>query len=102
VSNIATIVRDTCIAWSTSAGLKRTREDSGIATGPSGTKSSVDAGAASGLSKKSRRECREDEEGGTDPKSKTKAKADSRGRRRRERKWTSGYCTYFANEKDTL
>jgi hypothetical protein len=70
VSKIATIARDTCIAWPTSAGLKRTREDSGIAIGPSGTKSSVDAGAASGLSKNSRRERREDKKGGTAPNSK--------------------------------
>jgi hypothetical protein len=63
VSKVATIARGTCIVWPTSAGLKRTREDSGIATGLRGTKPSMDAGAASGLSKTCRRERREDQKG---------------------------------------
>jgi hypothetical protein len=62
------IAGDTCIAGPTSQSLKRSREDGNILSDSSATKMSVE-GAASGVSKKSRRECREEKRGGVTPKS---------------------------------
>jgi hypothetical protein len=101
VSKIATMARDTCIGWPTSAGLRRTREHSGIATGPSGTKSSVDAGAALGLSKRSRRERHEDKMGGTAPKAK-ESKGGQQVSSAQGTKIDVDPLFLFANEKDTF
>jgi hypothetical protein len=68
VAKVAMIARDTCIAWPTSQSLKRPMEDGNILPDSSGTKMSVE-GAASGVSKKSRRERREEKKGGVTPKS---------------------------------
>jgi hypothetical protein len=70
VSKVATIARDTCIAWPASAGLKRTREGSGLLLARVAQSRQWMPVRPRNLSKKSRRERREDKNGGTAPKSK--------------------------------